>query len=169
MTGLFPAPKPTVAEKGGSPRGRMGAIAVAGLLMVGLGVAGCGGSGAGAKSTPAATITKAEFVAKANAVCGKADGVLSSAEAKLANLRSKAQVAAVVRDTFVPSIEAQINGIRALGVPTGGQAAVTSMLRLVQADLNTLKSKPMLVATDVFANFAHVAHPYGLTACAPLS
>jgi hypothetical protein len=144
-------------------------MAIAGMLMVGLGVTGCGGSGAGAKSTPAATITKAEFVAKANAVCGRADGVLSSAEAKLASLHSEAEIAAVVRDTFVPSIEAQITGIRALGVPSGGQAAVTGMLRLVQADLNTLKSRPMLVATDVFANFAHVAHPYGLTACAPLS
>jgi hypothetical protein len=144
-------------------------MAIAGMLTVGLGVAGCGGSGAGAKSTPAAAITKAEFVAEANAVCGKADGVLSGAEAKLASLHSEAQIAAVVRDTFVPSIEAQITGIRALGVPSGGQAAVARMLRLVQADLTTLKSRPMLIATDVFANFAHVAHPYGLTDCAPLS
>ena len=43
------------------------------------------------------------------------------------------------------------------------------MLRLVQADLNKLKSNPTLVATDIFGDFAKVAHPYGLTACAPTS
>ena len=79
------------------------------------------------------------------------------------------QVAAVVKGTFVPMIEAQITGIRALGVPSGDQATVTSMLHLVQADLTKLKSHPALVATNVFGDFAKVAHPYGLTACAPLS
>ncbi len=136
--------------------------------MLGLGVAGCGGTSS-AKSTPATAITKAEFVAKANAICGKADPALSEATAKLASLHTEAQIATIVNGTYVPSIEAQITGIRALGTPTGDQAAVTSMLKLVQADLNRLKSDPPLVATDVFADFAKVAHPYGLTACAPLS
>jgi hypothetical protein len=43
------------------------------------------------------------------------------------------------------------------------------VINLVQADLNRLKSKPTLVASDVFANFAKVAHPYRLTGCAPTS
>jgi hypothetical protein len=168
MIRIFPT-DPTLASKGIPRHGLLGGMVIAGMLMVGLGVAGCGGSASSTKATPAAAITKAEFVAKANAICGKADPVLSEAGAKLASLRTEAQIAAVVKGTYVPSIEAQITGIRALGTPSGGQATITSMLKLVQADLNKLKNNPPLVATDVFADFAKVAHPYGLTACAPLS
>ena len=162
-------PEPTLTTKGIPRPGRLGGMVIAGMLMVGLGAAGCGGSNSSTKSTPTTAITKAEFTAKANAICGRADPVLSQAGAKLASLHTEAQIAAVVRGIYVPSIEAQVTEIRALGAPSGGQATVTSMLKLVQADLNRLKSKPTLVATDVFANFAKVAHPYGLTACAPLS
>jgi hypothetical protein len=139
------------------------------MLIVGLGVAGCGGTSGSTRSAPAATITKAEFVAKANAICGKADPALAEATVKLASLRSAPQIAALVSGTYVPAIDAQIAAIRAIGTPTGEQATVTSMLRLVQADVDKLKSDPRLAATDVFGDFAKVAHPYGLTACAPLS
>jgi hypothetical protein len=168
MTRLFSS-KPTVSAKGALRPGRPGMMAIAATLTLSLGVVGCGGGSATKSSAPAAAITKSEFLAKANAICGKADPVLSEATAKLASLRSDAQIATVVKTVYVPSIEAQITQIRALGTPAGGQAAVTSMLGLVQADLSRLESKPALVATDVFANFARVAHPYGLTACAPLS
>jgi hypothetical protein len=151
---------------------RRGGVAIAGLLIVALGASGCGSGSTGAtttKSTPVAAITKAEFVAKANVICGGADPVLSEAAAKLASHPTRAQVAAIVHGTYVPSVEAQISGIRALGTPAGEQAAVAGMLKLVQIDLSKLKRNPMLVTTDVFGNFAKVAHPYGLTACAPLS
>jgi hypothetical protein len=168
MTKLF-RPELTLATKKIPPPGRLGGMVIAGMLMVGLGVAGCGGGSSSTKSTATIVITKAEFVAKANAICGRADPVLSGAGARLASHPSRAQIAAMVKGTYVPSIEAQIAGIRALGVPSGDQVAVTSMLRLVQADLNKIKSNPALVATDVFADFAKLAHPYGLTACAPIS
>jgi hypothetical protein len=142
-------------------------MVIAGMLLIGVGAAGCGGSSSASKTTPA--ITKAAFVAKANAICGQADPVLSAAGAKLETRPPKAQIAALVRTTYVPSIQAQITAIRALGVPSGEQAVVTNMLTLAQADLSKIKSNPALVATDVFGDFAKVAHPYGLTACAPTS
>jgi hypothetical protein len=149
----------------------MGGLAIAAVLIAGVGVAGCGSSStsAGKASTSAPVITKAEFVAKANAICGKADPVLSAAGAKLETQPPKAEIAAVVRETYVPSIQAQIAGIRALGVPSGQQSSVARMLALAQTDLNKIRSNPALVATDVFRDFADVAHPYGLTACAPTS
>ncbi len=147
---------------------RLGRIAVAGMLAAGLAATGCGSSSKTASTTTAA-ITKAEFVAKANAICGKADPVLSAAGAKLEAQPPKSEIEALVRGTYVPSIEAQITGIKALGVPAGEQSTVTSMLALAQADLEKVKADPALIATDVFAEFAKVAHPYGLTACAPTS
>jgi hypothetical protein len=154
------------------------AIIAAVALTAGLGAAGCSGgtaatgaaaAGTASKSAPRAPISKAEFVAKANAICASADPGLSVAEAKLASHPTAAQVAALVKGTYIPSVEAQITAIAALGVPSGGQAAVTSMTVLVQADLNRLRSDPALVGTDVFGDFARVAHQFGLTACAPLS
>jgi hypothetical protein len=164
-------PQPTLTTNGIAPRPRLRAmlIVIAGMLMVGLGAGGCGGSSRSTRSTPTTAITKAEFVAKANEICGRGDPVLSEAELKLASHPTNAQIAAIVRGTIVPAVEAQISGVRALGAPSGDQATVTSMLKLALADLNRLKSRPTLVTTDVFGGFARLAHPYGLSACAPTS
>lgn len=169
---MRPLPEPS-ARAGVSALGRLSGLLIAGVLIAGLGAAGCGsssssGSGASTSATTPA-ITKAEFVAKANVICGRADPVLSAAGAKLATQPSKEQVATLVKGTYVPSIQEQITAIRALGAPAGDEAAVASMLKLAQADLSKLEGDPGLVATDVFAGFAKVAHPYGLTACAPTS
>jgi hypothetical protein len=88
--------------------------------------------------------------------------------AKLGKSPTKAQVTAAVNNSYVPFIQGQINGIKALGAPAGDEATVTNMLNLAQADLNKIKSDPTLLLgkTNQFANFAKVAHPYGLTTCA---
>ena len=135
--------------------------------------AGCGSSSSSSTSTKSTatvpTITKAELVAKANAICTSGNGPLIAAAGKLAGRPSRAEVAAIVKSAYVPSVEAQIREIRALGVPAGEQAIVTRMLKLAEADLKKLESNPALVNTDVFGSSARVAHPYGLTACAPTS
>lgn len=144
------------------------AIAVAAMLMIALGAAGCGGSNA-AKHKRAPVITKAAFITKANAICAAADPALTAANAKLESHPKPAVVARMVRDAYVPSIETQIKHIRALGTPPGEHAIVAHMLALVQADLKRIERDPRLILTNVFGDFANVAHPYGLTACAPLS
>jgi hypothetical protein len=145
-------------------------VAIAGLLIASLGAAGCGSSSTtSTKKATVPVITKAELVAKANAICTSGNGPILAAGAKLAGHPSSAQVVAIVQNTYVPSIEAQIRAITALGVPPGEQATITKMLKLAEADLNKLKRNPALVNTDVFGGFARVAHPYGLTACAPTS
>jgi hypothetical protein len=143
-------------------------VVLAGILVAGVAATGCGSSSKTASATTPA-ITKAEFVAKGNAICGKADPVLSAAGAKLEAQPPKSEIEALVEGTYVPSIQAQIAGIKALGVPAGEEETVTKMLALAQADLEKIKADPALIATDVFASFAKVAHPYGLTACAPTS
>ena len=69
-------------------------------------------------------------------------------------------------------IQTQIDQVKALGAPSGDEATVSNFLGLAQADLNKLKSDPTILhagKSDPFADFAKVAHPYGLTACAPNS
>jgi len=166
------SPDSTDTHGAGTPAVRHGLL-TAGLIGLALFAAGCGGSSSSSSSSTAtsaaSTITKAQFIARANAICAKDDPQLSEATAKLSTLRSPAALAAAVRSTFVPAIESQVQEIHALGTPSGEAAQTAALLHLVQADVNKLMAHPALVSTDVFADFAKVAHPYGLTSCAPLS
>jgi hypothetical protein len=151
------------------------AEAIAGLAIVSLIGAGCGGgnsnsNGTTPTSTVAGPITKAEFVAKANAICIKGDVRTEKAGSSLGNNPTEAEAAVAVPAKFVPAVQAQINELKALSVPPGEAAAVTNMLVLAQGDLNKVKSNPRLAfETKTFADFATVAHAYGLKACAPRS
>jgi hypothetical protein len=161
--------RPTLrfASKDVSLPSRLTGIAIAATLIVGLGAAGCGGSSSQSGSTSTAAITKPAFLAKANAICRKGNKQTNAAGATLGRHASQAQIVAVLKRTDIPSIQAQIDGIRALGAPSGDQATVTNLLSLAQADLNKVKSNPALLVgkSDPFADFAKIAHPYGLKAC----
>lgn len=149
---------------------------VASALVLGvLCTAGCGSSGGSGSTTTAAaprsTISKSAFLAKANAICVKGNAASRAARAKLGASPTEEQIVAFVRGTEVPGVQAQIDAIRALGAPADDQATVTKMLDLAQTAVGRVKVVPTILTTgeDVFAPFAAIAHPYGLTACAPNS
>jgi ABC-type Fe3+-hydroxamate transport system substrate-binding protein len=124
--------------------------ALAATLAIALVAAGCGSSSdsnSTSSSTSSAALTKAEFLVKANAICAAGNKVKAS----------------------VASIQAQIDGVRALGAPSGDESTVKNMLDIAQADLDKVKSNPALLngGGDTFGDFAALAHPYGLTQCAP--
>ncbi|MGH2967347.1 MAG: hypothetical protein ACRDMH_18465 [Solirubrobacterales bacterium] len=149
-------------------------VAIVMALFLGFAAIGCGNSTSGSTSTTTTSttaISKAQFLVKANAICTLGNKTLNKVGAKLGNNSSQAQITAAVRTAYVPSIQAQINGIRSLGAPSGDEATVTNMLNIAQADLNKIKADPTLLVgkQDQFANFAKIAHPYGLTRCAPSS
>jgi hypothetical protein len=155
-----------------SRAGRSRGAAVAGLLAVGLIAAGCGSSGSSTSASAPATgaLTKAAFVASANAICVKGTAQTEKAGSSLGNSPTEAEAKVAVPAKFVPAVQAQIDGLRALSAPPGEAAAVTSMLNLAQADLEKVKSDPKLAfETKTFADFATVAHAYGLKSCAPRS
>ncbi len=170
------SPSSTLTEMGLPAIAAIGARRglLAGALALGLGASACGGSGSTSTTTKTVAaappaITKTAFITDANAICAKADPLLSEATAKLAELHSTGELAAIVRGTYVPAIQSQIRQITALGAPAGDQAAIAKMLAMVEADLANLQAHPSLVVGDPFADFARVAHPFGLTSCAPLS
>lgn len=141
-------------------------VALAAMLVLGLVVGGCGSS----RSSTTAALSKPQFLAQGNAICARGNQRLGAADKTLGNQPSKAQITAFVTSTFAPDIQSQIDGLRALGAPSSDQAAVASMLDAAQTDLNKIKSNPALLASGAgFADFAHLAHPYGLKACAPSS
>jgi hypothetical protein len=148
-------------------------VGIAAVCSIGLLVAGCGSSKSSTASTPAKpALTKATFLAQANAICEEGNQKLAAAQQVLektvgAKAPNEAQITAYATAVFIPSIQGQIEKIRALGAPAGEEATLTHMLGVAQADLNQVKSKPsVLVSGRPFASFAKLAHPYGLTACA---
>jgi hypothetical protein len=152
---------------------RLSGIPIVALLVIAVTVAGCGSSSSSMMSAApsATTITKAQFVAKANAICQKGNDATQAAGSKLGKEPREAEQLAFVAEKEVPAVQAQIDALKALGAPAGEEATVANIINTAQADLDKVKSEPALVVhgIDVFANFAKIAHPYGLTSCAPRS
>jgi hypothetical protein len=142
-------------------------IAVAATLAVGLMAAGCGSASKTNTTSTTAALSKPEFLAQGNAICAQGNQTLGAAEKALGKQPSEAQFKAYIADTFAPTVQKQIDGIRALAAPSNDQASITNMLDVAQTDLNQVKSNPAILNEKTFTNFAKLAHPYGLTACAP--
>jgi hypothetical protein len=149
------------------PKKPIGAIAVSATLVLALVAAGCGSS---SKSSTAASLSKPQFVAEGNAICAQGNQRLAASDRALGSQPSQAQITTFVTSTFAPNIQSQIDGLRALSAPSGDAAAVSQMLDVAQTDLDKIKGNPALLAGGAgFTEFAHLAHPYGLTSCAPSS
>jgi hypothetical protein len=140
------------------------------MLILGVALAGCGGAGkTSSTSTAPARISKAAFIAEAKALCERDDLELKAAITKLGRRPSAAQSAAIVQSAFVPSVDAEIAGIRALGIPRGEAATLLHILALLRADLHKLTSDPVLEPASVFEDFERAADAYGLMGCVPAS
>lgn len=147
-------------------------------LVVGVCAAGCGSSSNSTSTETTAAISKAEFVAKGNAVCVKGEKAQEAEinayfkEHGLKNKKpSKAQEAELVETVLVPNIQSQINGVKALGAPSGEEQQVSSALELSQQTLEKIEANPELAfgKKDTFAAAGKQLHALGLKECAPNS
>ena len=126
---------------------------------------GCGGGSGGSTTTAA----KAQFLARANAICAKALQDLHAAnEQAFGNQQaSTSAVAAFVEQTLVPNVQSQVDQLRSLKPPPGDDAAVNKILDAAQADLNAAKQDPSKLTSNepVFSESTELASDYGLRAC----
>ena len=153
-----------------------GALALAAILVVAPAAAGCGSSKKSSStttSTPA--ISKAAFLKRGNAICRKGNREIGTAARSLfpRNRRpSKAELNRFATKTLIPSVQREINGIRALGAPPGDKARVDAVLSSAQSALNKGKRRPALLTTNgpgPFKRANSLARSYGLKACAASS
>ncbi|MGA8746320.1 MAG: hypothetical protein WB507_10705 [Solirubrobacterales bacterium] len=152
----------------------MGALPIGALLFAGLLVAGCGSSSG--TTTTTAAISKAEFVAKGNGICAvgnRKQEVEVMAFAKKHGISekqepTKAQQSELVDAVFVPSVQSQIDSVKALGAPSGEEQQVTAALESAQEALNEVKAKPELAFTkpSPFKAAGEKLHALGLIQCA---
>lgn len=151
-------------------------LALMAAVIVGICVAGCGSSSNSTSAETTAAISKAEFVAKGNAVCvqgEKAQEAEINAYVKKNGLEkqkpTQAQNVEIVETILAPNIQSQINGVKALGAPSGEEQQVSSALELSQQTLEKIEANPELAfgKKDTFAAAGKQLHALGLKECAP--
>lgn len=140
-------------------------------MVVALVVAGCGG---GDSSTTAGSISKEEFITKANAICKKGTARLQKAIfTALKNPRnltkvSEAEQIKIVKTAMVPNISQEAKELRALGIPEGDEEKVEAMISALEEGVETAEQDPQAVTNSsdvVFGISSRIAGEYGLTAC----
>lgn len=161
-------------------------ISLAVLLTFGLLAAGCGGDDETTSSTTTAEATgasgasgasgeagatgllPADFAAEANAICKAGDAELDKAFSGLGQNPTNSQIEDLATDEFVPNVQGQIDGIRALGEPDEGADELTTFLDDAQTALDDVSSDPSLIAQgdDPFADVGKQADALGMTECA---
>lgn len=149
-------------------------IAILGALAAGLLAAGCGsddnsdkqsfGTSVGSAST--ASLSKADFVTQANAVCKTANQELDQAGQALGQNPTPEELDSFVTDNVTPTIQTELDAIRALGAPAGDEQTVNAILAAADSGLQRLQADPSLLTTgDPFGEANQLADDYGLTVC----
>jgi hypothetical protein len=150
------------------------------VLLCGIGAlallaAGCGGGGDGTTST--ASLTKAEFIKKADEICESAEEKIErefESFAKEHNLSEKQppsskESAEAAETILLPNIEGQIEDIRALGAPSGEEQEVEELLTAVEAGVEKGKQDPVAFIEeeggDPLNKADKMAREYGLKVC----
>lgn len=145
---------------------------LAGVLAIAMIVAGCGSS----SDDTTASLTKAEFIAQADAICKKGNGEIESefeSFAKENDIKeneepSKAQGAELVETVLVPNVENQSEEIRDLGAPSADEEEITAMLDALDEGVEEAEAEPETVftsKTDPFGPANKIAKEYGLEVC----
>lgn len=141
------------------------ALAIASVLAIGGIAAGCGSDDDDA--TTVARISKSEFIAKADQICKQADRQLGKAGSALGDHPSQAQLTDFSNNTLIPNVQGQIDGVRALGLPSVDEEQVNSFLTAAQSAVDRLKADPSLVEDDSLFNETRAkAELIGLKVCA---
>jgi len=119
-----------------------------------------------AGSAAAKPLTKAQFVAHANALCNAAAKAIAPVFQQLGSGSGPptAQQVTAFIGGFAPIVQNQINKTKALKPPTRDQTKVTKMLQADQAELNMVKGNPQLLGgkQSPFLGADSMARKYGL-------
>lgn len=135
--------------------------------------AGCGGGGSEkSASTP---LTKAEFIARANAICAKEKAGLATKVALFLKKQTHAKPrevlnAEVAHYVLLPAIENETWKIEELGVPAGDKERLSVMLNTEWYAIDHTAVKKLVASIpsvyQPFAASAKLFRSYGLPTCA---
>lgn len=145
------------------------------LMLVAVGCGGDSDSGAAEISIETSSLSKSQFVERANKICvnglKKVVAGLGSYTSKNASKKKGEEElnADAARAVIVPEIESQIDEIVALGAPGGDEEEVEAFLSAQQESLDSLKSAKRVSLTEelnkTFEEAGDLAVAYGISEC----
>lgn len=147
------------------------AAAGAGVLAIALIVAGCGGSD---PSVSTSSLSKAQFIKKADAVCAQGNKRLETnfatflQEKKNLKHPSEADFEELVGKVVVPNLKREVKELRALGAPSGDEDRVGEIITAIEEGIETAESDPKVAASSseaVFGVSSRLSKEYGLEVC----
>lgn len=150
---------------------RQVAVVVVLLLLPAL-WAGCGDSDDGGDSTQAPT--KSQFLSQAQSFCGKQAKQTEQEVEDFStehNLRYRKDAPTAVyeeaaEEVFAPSIERQIEGLKALGTPAGEEQALKKIYAAAEDGLQKGEADPaLLISGQALTEVRSLAKDYGLDQC----
>jgi len=145
---------------------RTGKRSLCAALVVGLMITGCGG---GSDST--ASLTKAQFVKQADAICRKVDKSQTAGLDKLTKeFSDPTKITKAVQKTWIleqglPSVQQEAEEIAALGAPSGDEEQVAAIVKGIEEAVKKAEKDPLKSLESSFTGANNLAAKYGLKDC----
>ncbi len=148
----------------------------AGVLAIALIAAGCGSSSDNSTDSTA-SLTKAEFVKQGNAICATGNKQIEAGFESFGKEHhlsentqpTEAQAAELAETVLVPAVTTQIEGIRALGAPSGEEDQVNAILEAAEEGVEKAEEDPNALFSsngeNAFGEANELSREYGLTTC----
>jgi predicted small secreted protein len=146
---------------------------LAALAAISMIAAGCGGGDD--SSSEGSSITKAQFVKQADAICEKGNKETEAEFEEFAEEEglgenkqpSKAQQEKAITDIVAPGVQKQIEEIDGLGAPEGDEKQVEAIVTSVEEGVEEIEENPgsLTEGKNPLAKGSKLAKEYGLKAC----
>ena len=147
-------------------------LALAALVALAAIVAGCGSD----DSETTSSLTKAEFIKQADAICKKENAKIATEFKSFAKENgipldkepNPEQGEELVEEILIPNVKSQAEAIRDLGAPSGEEEKVTELLESLDEGIEEAEEDPGALfssETDSFAKANKLARDYGLEVC----
>jgi hypothetical protein len=136
-------------------------------------VAGCGSSSDSTEST--ASLSKAEFLKKGNAICKEGNESINSEFEEFTKENNLSETAEppkeaqeeAVEQVLIPAINRQIEEVKALGTPEGDEGELAELISAEEGVVEEAEENPLLLfeTTTKQKEANKLATAYGLTVC----
>jgi hypothetical protein len=139
-------------------------------------VSGCGGGGSNEVSVTTGSLSKAQFISRADALCTAARNQFNREYIAFGKKHpippSKAGqrkwLSEIVERMLAPSYESHFEEIGALGAPSGDEEKISEFLTAFERRLGEIEENPTELGASPypFKDVAKMAKAYGLSGCA---
>ena len=143
---------------------------LAGVVAIVVVAAGCGSS----SGSDSSSLTKAEFIKKADAICSRGEKSIEDGAEKFAKENNvdtekptKAQKEEVITQVVAPNIRKQGEEISELGAPSGEDEKVEAIVTAVEEGADALEEEPttLFEGKNPLEHGSKLAKEYGLKVC----